>query len=346
MIFPKDTSALFSLVNQSPANLLLGKRIPGPGGNEAEHKTFQRLAFRGVPVQDLTHSRALQRLFSFWEKRACEHGLEEQIVRLAKLRPEHLETDWKGFLFGMSLRDQAPATANFIESLDRLNLDLSRSWQEGQKNDVRSRLQALPWAGSATMRWFLDHLEGRPEVAGAEAFFPTELQGLVISFLVYGSEIGDSPNRTDTWSLRDLAATRHPKTGHLAAIRFYLDRLQRAATLPSQNALFNLILDGTDKMRQGKRYRAGEVPAMTRAFQFVERVEHLLPGGKLGQAASEMRSLALCSVVFQNAFKRCQKVAVSAPDFDPLWPFEDFEHLPVLGPNDVLTAICPKMGGN
>jgi len=335
LYFPPNSEFLLSVVDVSIASMVIGKKISGPDGNENLFKTFSRYYRKPVNLNKLKHSKAFISLLEHFCKRFSldDEWLAENKDHLSEFTLDDLESDWSGFVFGSKMRQHFPETSDFITKIDKASQACQRLWDEGSRTPAISQVSDLPWAHLSTIQWYLGALKSPPRIT-PDAQFPAQLVGVFVAlrFLSHEFEPEDS---VVGWSLRELALSRHPETGELAAIRYFLDKTKAATGIPTNREFYELAIsdygNARTRQREAKKFRAGtSVPSAKMCLQIVDNVCARLSE----RSAAELRTLALIACFCQKAFLRCKKIL--CPYFDPISPFENIREIALLSKKELL----------
>lgn len=254
MFFPGSPDFVADLLDVSVSTLLLGKRVDASEGNGHLYRYLNRLR-----SNELTRT-SVEQLFQLFTAIVERHP----ILRLPFIQKDQsivleVSDPWQAFALGAKLDTTWPRTVNLIKQFYASSRRIELKFEMGQHTYAIECLKQLPWQSADTVRWYVDECERDPSNAVA-ASFPLKFLSLLAVMKGLGEEqrkLGDNKRGI----LTPLITSRDPSTGELIALRVWLDQVQQASGLASQDAMFKIILrdfgadDGT-RIRQGRKYRS------------------------------------------------------------------------------------------
>jgi hypothetical protein len=325
VFFPKSPDFLTELLDVSINSLMLGAREEGVGGNGASHRFLRRLIKNEITR---TSRRKLLDLFKAIYKR---HPILSEPAVWDHLKGRETEIrnclgkPWRTLALGSKFDLKYPRTTSLVTRFEIASQLIAGDFTSGRSLEAIESLKRLPWANTATVQWYLSECDRAPGNAVA-ASFPLQLLGLLIVLKAFGEEqrklIENQPGL-----LTPLISSRDPSTRELVALRTWLDRVQKALGVSSQDAMFKIILrdfgsDNDTRIRQGRKYRSGsETPSIERVRGMVENIRQDLSDEDFW----ECETLGEFACFLHKGLNRCKIVSQSFPGFDPMNPFNDFD---------------------
>ncbi|WP_271881306.1 hypothetical protein [Phaeobacter italicus] len=327
MYFPPHPSNVYEIVGGSFSVDLLGRRVSDVGGNEAAHKAYQRANKFNIPIEQLKRSQGGRAILeAYREKFQRLNAKQADRDWFAAAKPEDMGTAWSSLLFATKYAKTLPQTVHFMRELAKGATACRGHWNKGEREAAIQILAELPWAHTNTMQWYLGALRASQEDLPEIWHLPAEMAGLCAAVqmaMIESKELGARGGRS--WSIDELMAARHPGTGHLAAIRYFIERTKAAAGIETQKELAEIALAGGNAgvetvQREVKAYRAGKrIPSLQVCLNIVENMKSRTPE----QSSWELFFLAAAACFCQKVFNRCQNAR--GLTLEPIALFDDFQ---------------------
>ncbi|KIC43852.1 hypothetical protein RA28_19700 [Ruegeria sp. ANG-S4] len=319
--FPEPQDA-FKIVGRNYASHILG----GKSGNETAYRALQRALLKNTPVVKMKNSeggRAALKAFAELVKRLNIKEADLEWYRTATL--EDVETRWSLFLFMWKLKKTIPQTVHFANRLAKNSIMCRHLWDSGDRAAAIQMVSHLPWAHMNTMQWYLSVLRTNERDLPEEWHLPAQVMSLFAitqMAVLEGLELGSPADRS--WNVYELMAARHPDTGQLAAICYFLERTKAATSIETNvefdRAAFGCIQNPETWHREIKAYRAGKsIPSHQTCLNINSNmIVHMSK-----RSAEELYYLASAACFCQKAFDRLQKTRDLT--LEPISLFDDFQ---------------------
>ncbi|TMV02563.1 hypothetical protein FGK63_20250 [Ruegeria sediminis] len=326
MFFPPEPLSVYEIVGGSYAADFLGPRKGGVGGNEAAFRAFQRAYKNDTPVSQLMKTGGGRQLLQAYRDRLERLSITEaDRAWYRTLSIKDMETRWSQFLFTTKLARTLPQSVDFTYKLAKSSAACRQLWDDGERASAFQMLTDLPWAHTDTMQWYLAALRTNERDLPEAWHLPAQMMGMIAALqmmILEGRE--RSPTQDDAWSFAEMMAARYPGTGHLAAIRYYLERTKAATEIETNfdfdERAFSQYRNQDTRQREAKKFRAGKVVP---SHQTCLNINENMRSDMSEKSAGQLFILANVACFFQKAFDRLQKNRELT--LDPMTLFDDYQ---------------------
>ncbi|WP_170432943.1 hypothetical protein [Ruegeria arenilitoris] len=321
-LFRKPEDVL-KLVDRNFATMVLGSKESDP----TVYRAWQRADANNTPISQMKKSAGGRAAI----KAADEflRGLdlkEEDFEYYRSATYEDVATFWAQQLFTWKLKKTLPDTVAFVNALAKGSVACRHLWESGERAAAIQMVSDLPWANTDTMQWYLSVLRTNRDEITDEWHLPAQamtMSAIARMVMLEGSRLGSPSDRA--WNIHDLMGARHPDTGDLVAIRYFMDQTLAAAEgVETHSEFADLALkhveDDDTRQREAKKYRAGKVvPPYKQCLQINENMKSFMSE----RSAEELFYLANIACFCQKLYRRLQKTQDLG--LDPITPFDDFK---------------------
>lgn len=321
-LFPKPDDA-FRVVDRNFTSIVLGSKE----SNEAAYRAWQRAEAKNTPIGQMKKSAggraAIKAVNDFLKKLELD---EEYQGWFHSATYEDVATYWAQHLFTWRLKQTLPETVEFVSALAKGSIACRGLWGSGERAAAIQMVADLPWANTDTMQWYLAVLRTNRDEIPDEWHLPAQamtMSAIARMVMLEGSRLGSPSDRA--WNIYDLMNARHPDTGDLMAIRYFMDQTLAATEgVETHSEFADLALkhieDHDTRQREAKKYRAGKVvPPHKQCLQINENMKSFMSK----RSAEELFYLANIACFCQKLYRRLQKTRDLG--LDPITPFDDFK---------------------
>ncbi|WP_209508315.1 hypothetical protein, partial [Ruegeria sp. HKCCSP335] len=325
MYFFQEPDDVFKIVGGNLASYILG----GKSVNEAAFRAAQRARAKNTPIATMVKSKGGRDFADALFDRIQQLNISDaEREYFEQAPPDEKETDWARLMLGFRLKRSAPQTVDFINKIARGSIVCRNLWKANRRVEAIEMVARLPWAHVDTMQWYLSALRTNEGDLPTHWHLPAQTLGLlaVLQMRVIEGAEDEAPGEP-TWSLGDLVASRHPETGHLAAIRYFFDWAKAAAGVETNVGFYEKAfkLDQTSdsgRFREAKRFRAGtSVPSHRICLQVQENLMFSMDERSAGALLILANTASFC----QRVFERLRKT--DDLTLNPISLFDDFREI-------------------
>ncbi len=319
MYFFRKPEDVFKVVDRNFTTMVLGSKE----SDATAYRAWQRAEEKSQMKKSIGGRAAIKAVNDFLKGLNLK---EEELEYYRSGTYEDVATFWAQLLFTWKLKETMPDTVAFVNALAKGSVACRHLWESGERAAAIQMVSELPWANTDTMRWYLSALRTNRDEMPEEWHLPAQamtMSAIAGMVMLEGSRLGSPSDRA--WNIYDLMNARHPDTGDLMAIRYFMDQTLAAAEgIETHSEFADLALkhieDDDTRQREAKKYRAGKViPPHKQCLQINENMKSFMSK----RSAEELFYLANIACFCQKLYRRLQKTRDLG--LDPITPFDDFQ---------------------
>ncbi|MCW3782969.1 hypothetical protein [Defluviimonas salinarum] len=322
MLLPQYPHEILNRLDVYLPSLILDKRMPGAGGNAAQHQ---------VLLRGLTDVRPVSRARAFRDLLPRIEGSVPGLGRvLSEPVPEFFRDDdgWGGLAWALNGSGESPALSSLMIRLDRASVALRTMQAAGETKRIIESLELLGWGELETMRWFLGELRRGTNDPAPSRLLPLHALSLLA---LLSAHVVDKDDEGFSLFMDEFIRSRDEESGEIRAVRYWMDDMRVQAGFETLDGFFDAALAdfGTDpdtRRPEGRAFRAARtIPSFERCAAMTR---NLVASKKIGAEIEEDYTvLGYFARSLQKLHRLCAEAAPDLPGFDPMMPFDDWEVL-------------------